>query len=234
MEGSKRRLSSKRSTRKQLGSSPTASCYSADYEVTEVLHFQGRPHLPSPFQLFAVQLPFQGRLPRSERGFSVAMWICLNSPILGNGVDDVFKHTSEDSQRQLGNSMERTMLSRRERIVHLCSVGSGKSLFEIWTFPSNRAVLIRYVWVIRECQRGKTDQKKKMNRSINYATTTITFGGKKAGTKATTARKIMCLDSCERWRGLSGSSADSIITFTLFFLFLGVCVCLFDFVFVFG
>ena len=44
----------------------------------------------------------------------------------------------------------------------------------------------------------------------------------------------MCLDSCERWRGLSGSSADSIITFTLFFLFLGVCVCLFDFVFVFG
>ena len=165
MEGSKRRLSSKRSTRKQLGSSPTASCYSADYEVTEVLHFQGRPHLPSPFQLFAVQLPFQGRLPRSERGFSVAMWICLNSPILGNGVDDVFKHTSEDSQRQLGNSMERTMLSRRERIVHLCSVGSGKSLFEIWTFPSDKAVLIRYVWVIRECQRGKTDRKK--NESIN-------------------------------------------------------------------
>ena len=160
MEGSKHRLSSKRSTRKQLGSSPTASCYSADYEVTEVLHFQGRPHLPSPFQLFAVQLPFQGRLPRSERGFSVAMWICLNSPILGNGVDDVFKHTSEDSQRQLGNSMERTMLSRRERIVHLCSVGSGKSLFEIWTFPSDKAVLIRYVWVIRECQRGKTDPKK--------------------------------------------------------------------------
>ena len=68
---------------------------------------------------------------------------------------------------------------------------------------------------------GENRPKKKMNRSINYATTTITFGGKKAGTKATTARKIMCLDSCERWRGLSGSSADSIITLTLFFL----CVC---------
>ena len=70
---------------------------------------------------------------------------------------------------------------------------------------------------------GKTDPKK-INRSIIHTITTITLGGKKAGAKTTTARKFMCLDSCERWRGLSGSSADSIITFTLFFLCVCVCV----------
>ncbi|XP_022782202.1 lysosomal-trafficking regulator-like isoform X2 [Stylophora pistillata] len=144
MEGSKRRGSSKRSTRKQLGSSPTGSSYSADYELTEVLHFQERTHLPSPFLLHAVQLPFRGSLPRSERGFSIAMWICLNSPSLGTEVDDGLKYPSGDSPGQLVNSMERTVLSRKERIVHLCSVGCNKILFEIWIFPSEGAVLIRW------------------------------------------------------------------------------------------
>ena len=90
---------------------------------------------------------------------------------------------------------------------------------------------------LSENVRGGKQTQKKINRSINHTITTITLGGKKEGTKATTARKFMCLDSCERWRGLSGSSADSIITLKLFFFVcvcVCVCVCLFDFVFVFG
>lgn len=74
---------------------------------------------------------------------------------------------------------------------------------------------------LSENVRGGKQTQKKINRSIIHTITTITLGGKKAGAKTTTARKFMCLDSCERWRGLSGSSADNIITFTLFF----VCVC---------
>ena len=83
---------------------------------------------------------------------------------------------------------------------------------------------------LSENVRGGKQTQKKINRSINHTITTITLGGKKEGTKATTARKFMCLDSCERWRGLSGSSADSIITLTLFF-FLCVCVSLILFLF---
>ena len=83
---------------------------------------------------------------------------------------------------------------------------------------------------LSENVRGGKQTQKKINRSINDTITTITLGGKKEGTKATTARKFMCLDSCERWRGLSGSSADSIITLTLFF-FLCVCVSLILFLF---
>ena len=83
---------------------------------------------------------------------------------------------------------------------------------------------------LSENVRGGKQTQKKINRSINHTITTITLGGKKEGTKATTARKFMCLDSCERWRGLSGSSADSIITLTLFF-FVCVCVCLILFLF---
>ena len=81
---------------------------------------------------------------------------------------------------------------------------------------------------LSENVRGGKQTQKKINRSINHTITTITLGGKKEGTKATTARKFMCLDSCERWRGLSGSSADSIITLTLFFFW---CVCLIFFLF---
>lgn len=143
MEGAKRRGSSKRVTRKQFGSSPIAACYSGEHELTEVVHYGGRTHLPSPFLLWAVQLPFHGSLPRSERGFSLAMWICLTCPSLGTGLDGGSKHPSSDSPGQLVNSTEKMMPSRQERFVHLCSVGSGKSLFEIWTIPCEGAVLIR-------------------------------------------------------------------------------------------
>ena len=77
---------------------------------------------------------------------------------------------------------------------------------------------------LSENVRGGKQTQKKINRSINHTITTITLGGKKEGTKATTARKFMCLESCERWQGLSGSSADSIITLTLFCVCVCVCV----------
>lgn len=145
MEGAKRRGSTKRSTRKQTGSSNFAACNSAEYELTELQHYEGRMNLPSPFLVWAIQLPFHGSLPRSERGFSLAMWICLTCPDLGNEFEGGLKHVNNNSSGQLGKTGERMMLSRQERLVHLCSLGSGKSLFELWTAPSDESVLVRYV-----------------------------------------------------------------------------------------
>lgn len=145
MDGTKRRGSTKRTTRKQTGSSNTAVCNSGEYELSEVVQYDGKTHLPSPFLVWAIQLPFHGSLPRSERGFSLAMWICLTCPNLGSEFDGDMTRASSDSPGRLGNATERMMLSRRERTVHLCSVGSGKSLFEVWTTPCAESVLLRYV-----------------------------------------------------------------------------------------
>lgn len=145
MVGAPRRGSTKRTTRRQSGSSNFAACNSAEIELSDVERFEGRTNLPSPFLVWAIQLPFHGSLPRSERGFSLAMWICLTCPDLGNEFDGGLKHVSSNSPGQLGKTGERMMLSRRERLTHLCSLGSGKSLFELWTTPSDESLLVRYV-----------------------------------------------------------------------------------------
>ena len=145
LEGAKRRGSTKRSSPKQTGSSNVTPLNSGEYELTEIDHFEGWTHLPSPFLVWAVQLPFHGSLPRSERGFSLAMWICLTCPNLDSEFDVDKTHASSSSPGRFGNAAERMMLSRREKFVHLCSVGSGKSLFEMWIAPSDEAVLVRYV-----------------------------------------------------------------------------------------
>lgn len=143
LDGGKRRGSTKRGTPKLPGSLNVTPCNSGEYELTEVAQYEGRAHLPSPFLVWAVQLPFHGSLPRSERGFSLAMWICLTCPSLGSEFDVDRMYTSGDSSGRFGNAAERMMLSRRERFVHLCSVGSGKSLFEVWIAPSDESVLVR-------------------------------------------------------------------------------------------
>ena len=143
--GAQRRGSTKRATRRQSGSSNFAVCNSAEYEVSEIEHYEGRMNLPSPFLVWAIQLPFHGSLPRSERGFSVAMWICLTCPDLGNEFEGGLKHASNTSLGQLGKTGDRMTLSRRERLFHLCSLGSGKSLFELWTAPTDESLLVRYV-----------------------------------------------------------------------------------------
>lgn len=145
MVAAQRRGSSKRGTRRQSGSTNFAACNSAEYELSELEHYEGRTNLPSPFLVWAIQLPFHGSLPRSERGFSLAMWICLTCPDLGNEFEGDLKHGSSNSPGQLGKIGDRMTLSRRERLVHLCSLGSGKSLFELWTAPTDESLLVRCV-----------------------------------------------------------------------------------------
>ncbi|KAL9952715.1 hypothetical protein ACROYT_G040007 [Oculina patagonica] len=72
------------------------------------------------------------------------MWICLACPSLGSEFDVDRTYASGDSSGRLGNAAERMVLPRRERFVHLCSVGSGKSLFEVWIAPSDDSVLVRW------------------------------------------------------------------------------------------
>ena len=143
LEGAKRRGSTKRASPKLTGSFNMTPCNAGEYELTEVTQYEGRIHLPSPFLVWAIQLPFHGSLPRSERGFSLAVWICLTCPNLGSEYDGERSHASCNSPGRFGNAAERMMLARRERFVHLCSVGSGKSLFEVWTAPSDESVLVR-------------------------------------------------------------------------------------------
>ena len=142
--GSQRRGSAKRTTRRQSGSSNFAAGNSPEYEPIEIEHYDGRMNLPSPFLVWAIQLPFHGSLPRSERGFSLAMWICLTCPDLGNEFEGGLKYASSTSLGQLGKTGDRMPLARRERLVHLCSLGSGKSLFELWTAPADESLLVRY------------------------------------------------------------------------------------------
>ena len=144
MVGAQRRGGTKRTTRRQSGSSNFAACDSAEYEQSEIQQNEGRMNLPSPFLVWAIQLPFHGSLPRSERGFSLAMWICLTCPDLGNEYEGGLTHVSRNSSGQLSKTGERVMFSRQERVVHLCSLGSGKSLFELWTSPSDESLLVRY------------------------------------------------------------------------------------------
>lgn len=144
MAGAQRRSSSKRTTRRQSGSANFAACNSVEYELSEIEHYDGRMNLPSPFLVWAIQLPFHGSLPRSERGFSLAMWICLTCPNLGNEFEGSLKHVSSSSSGQLGKTGDRMTLSRREQLAHLCSLGSGKSLFELWTAPTEESLLVRY------------------------------------------------------------------------------------------
>lgn len=145
-EGGKRRGSVKRVTRKQTGS-PIITGNSGDYELIEVVQYEGRSQLPSPFLVWAVQLPFHGSLPRSERGFSLAMWVCFTCPRLGNEFDSGARNANSDSLGWLSSGEERRNLLRNERIVHLCSIGSGKSLFEVWTAPAEGALVVRYIFM---------------------------------------------------------------------------------------
>ena len=152
MVGAQRRGSSKRTTRRQSGSTNfAAACNSAEYELSEIENYEGRMNLPSPFLVWAIQLPFHGSLPRSERGFSLAMWICLTCPDLGNEFEGGLKHVGSNSPGQLGKTGDRMTLSRRERLVHLCSLGSGKSLFELWTAPADESLLVRHVMFLVCC-----------------------------------------------------------------------------------
>lgn len=165
MVGVQRRGSTKRTTCRQSGSSNFAACNSAEYELSEIEHYEGRMNLPSPFLVWAIQLPFHGSLPRSERGFSLAMWICLTCPDLGNEFEGGLKHASSTSPGQLGKTGDKMTLSRRERLVHLCSLGSGKSLFELWTAPTDESLLVRYEMFLVCCL--KTDTVGKYSFRVN-------------------------------------------------------------------
>lgn len=165
MVGVQRRGSTKRTTRRQSGSSNFAACNSAEYELSEIEHYEGRMNLPSPFLVWAIQLPFHGSLPRSERGFSLAMWICLTCPDLGNEFEGGLKHASSTSPGQFGKTGDKMTLSRRERLAHLCSLGSGKSLFELWTAPTDESLLVRYVMFLVCCL--KTDTVGKYSFRVN-------------------------------------------------------------------
>ena len=156
MVGAQRRGSSKRTTRRQGGSTNFAACNSAEYELTEIEHYEGRTNLPSPFLVWAVQLPFHGSLPRSERGFSLAMWICLTCPDLGNEFEGGLKHVGSNLPGQLGKIGDRMTLPGREKLVHLCSLGSGKSLFELWTAPTDESLLVRCVKFLVCCLKKPT------------------------------------------------------------------------------
>lgn len=147
VEGGKRRGSTKRGHRKSTGS-PIIAGNSGDYELTEVIHYEGWSELPSPFLVWAVQLPFHGSLPRSKRGFSLAMWLCLTSSNFGSELDTAAAHANSDSSGKFGSTFEKMNLSRQERIVHLCSIGSGKSLFEVWVIPPDGTLVVRYVCII--------------------------------------------------------------------------------------
>lgn len=141
-DGGKRRGSTKRVTRRQSGSLSLAST-SGDYELTEVVQYEGCSQLPSPFLVRAVQLPFRGGLPRSERGFSLSMWLCLSCPSQDSDVDSGLSLGNSVSSGPPGSVFGRINMTRQERIVHLCSFGSGKSLFELWIIPSNRCIVAR-------------------------------------------------------------------------------------------
>ena len=143
--GAQRQGSTKRATCRKSGSCNFAACNSAEDVLSQVEHYEERMNLPSPFLVRAIQLPFHGSLSRCERGFSLAMWICLTCPDLGNELEGDLKPVSSNSPGQLDKTGERMMLSRRERLVHLCSLGSRKSLFELWTAPSDESLLVRYV-----------------------------------------------------------------------------------------
>lgn len=147
MEGGKRRGSTRRGSRKLTGS-PIISGNSGDYELIEVVQYEMRSQLPSPFLVWAVQLPFHGSLPRSERGFSLSMWVCLTCPVLGSECDTGVAHMNSDSLGWLCSVGERKNLSRKERILHLCSIGSGKSLFEVWAIPSDGSLVVRYICLV--------------------------------------------------------------------------------------
>ena len=147
VEGGKRRGSTKRGHRKSTGS-PIISGNSGDYELTEVIDYELRSQLPSPFLVWAVQLPFHGSLPRSKRGFSLAMWLCLTCPNFGSEFDAAAAHVNCDSSGKFGSTFEKVNLSRQERIVHLCSIGSGKSLFEVWVIPPDGSLVVRCVCMI--------------------------------------------------------------------------------------
>ena len=142
VEGGKRRGSTKRVARKQPGSLNMAG-NAGDYELTEVVQYEGLSQLPSPFLVWAVQLPFHGSLPRSERGFSLSMWLCLTCPSQRDDVDAGVTLSNSGSFGQVGSAGERINLSKQGRIFHLCSIGSGKSLFEVWTTPSDGCIVVR-------------------------------------------------------------------------------------------
>ena len=161
MVGGAQRRGTKRTTRRQSGSSNFAACNSGEYELREMEHYEGWMNLPSPFLVWAIQLPFHGSLPRSERGFSLAMWICWTCPDLGDTFEGGLKHVSSNLPGQLG----KLTLSRRERHVHLCSLGSGKSLFELWTAPTDESLLVRYAMFLVCCL--KTDTVGSCNFRVN-------------------------------------------------------------------
>lgn len=146
IEGGKRRGSARRGTRKSAGS-PSFTGNSGEYELIEVVEYEGWIQLPSPFLVWAVQLPFHGSLPRSERGFSLAMWVCLTFPGFGSESDTGAAHANGDSSGRFGSVIDRRNLSRQERIVHLCSIGSGKSLFEVWVIPADGSLVVRYIYI---------------------------------------------------------------------------------------
>lgn len=142
IDGGKRRANAKRSARKSSGS-VTLSSSSMDNESSEMMHYEGHSQLPSPFSLWGVQLPFLGSLPRSDRGFSLALWICLTCPKIESEYGAEMRNAYGGLSGTFGRESEVMSLLGQERIVHLCSIGSGKSLFEVWIVPTNGLLVVR-------------------------------------------------------------------------------------------
>lgn len=142
IEGGKRRAIVKRSARKSSGS-VSLSGNSVDNDSIEMMHYEGHSQLPSPFSLWGVQLPFHGSLPRSDRGFSLALWICLTCSKIESEYGVGRRNACGDLSGTFGGESEVMGFLRQERIVHLCSIGSGKSLFEVWIVPTDGLLVVR-------------------------------------------------------------------------------------------
>ena len=139
MEGGKRRGSTKRRMLKHRD----AWVNSGDRDMREEVTCDDWTNLSSPFVVRGVQLSFSGSLPRSKRGLSLALWICLTKRASELEVGVVIPR-SESRGLFLG----RMSSQKRERVIHLCSIGSGKSLFEVWILPSDGFLLFRFVYLL--------------------------------------------------------------------------------------